>query len=169
MKGACGGDASSYWRATRATGKRLFANKSPEHIELEKQMLEDWMAELPAEDRKDVEKMIERKKEKEIDEETPLDPEFLKKYGHRILGYVEPDVQKIREERAKPWWAKEGEDPDAWEEDFKDSDYVMSRVWKEYKEFLKESQDEPMMGAQCWEIDDWPAEVKKKFAFSSMD
>lgn len=127
------------------------------------------MAELPEEDRKDVEKMIERKRKKEIDEETPLDPEFLKKYGHRILGYVEPDVPKIREERAKPWWAKEGEDPDAWEEDFKDPDYVMSRVWKEYKEFLKENPNEPMMGPGYWEFDDWPAEWKKKFAFSNME
>ena len=53
--------------------------------------------------------------------------------------------------------------------DDKDDDYAMSRVWKEYKEYLANTPTMPLRGPMNWDISEWTEEEKKEFSFDNMD
>jgi hypothetical protein len=61
----------------------------------------------------------------------------------------------------KPWYAGD--------EDDKDEDYAMSRVWKEYKDYLAECPTMHLRGPMNWDISEWTAAEKKEFLFDNMD
>jgi len=65
----------------------------------------------------------------------------------------------------KPWYTG-ARDRD---EDDKDDDYAMSRVWKEYKEYLANTPTMPLRGPMNWDISEWTEEEKKEFSFDNMD
>lgn len=62
-------------------------------------------------------------------------------------------------------WFKGGKRMD---EDQKDDDFVLSRVWKEYKEYLSSVPTKPLRGPPNWDLSKWSAAQKKQFSFDEM-
>jgi hypothetical protein len=65
----------------------------------------------------------------------------------------------------KPWYA----DACDWYENDRDENFVMTRVWKEYKDYLRDCPTAPLRGPMEWDITEWTEEEKKEFSFDSMD
>ncbi|KAL0949292.1 hypothetical protein HGRIS_009370 [Hohenbuehelia grisea] len=143
---------SNYDKVCKAIGKRLFANKSADDIALEKARFEEWKSSLEEEEAKDLEEV--EKEEAEDDEEEEEEDDEQEEAG-----------QKKRQEAEKPWFHDIG----SYDEDTKDSDFTLTRIWKELKAYLKESPNGPMRGAYVWDLSDWTYEEKKPFLFSTMD
>ncbi|KAH9840546.1 uncharacterized protein C8Q71DRAFT_412418 [Rhodofomes roseus] len=92
------------------------------------------------------------------------------------LQTLPADVQKEFEEEAdddddeeededdKPWW----HGGVAGIEDVKDEDFVLSRVWKEYKDYLSECPTKPLRGPPIWDLDKWSQADKAAFSFDAM-
>lgn len=55
------------------------------------------------------------------------------------------------------------------DEELKDPDFALSRVWKEYKEYLKFVPTLPLRGPPEWDITSWTDAQKRPFLFSTMD
>jgi hypothetical protein len=73
--------------------------------------------------------------------------------------------EEEREEDEKPWYARAC----AGDEDDKDPDYALTRVWKEYKDYLVNTPTMPMRGPMIWDISKWSEEEKREFSFDNMD
>lgn len=65
----------------------------------------------------------------------------------------------------KPWYTK-GKICD---ENLKNPDFTLSRVWKEYKEYISGAPSLPLRGPPKWDINKWTAAEKRPFEFSAMD
>jgi len=76
-------------------------------------------------------------------------------------------LKEIEKEDAKgkPWFMK-GEVED---ENLRDADLTLSRVWKDYKDILREYPDYPMRGSRYWDLTEWNDEEKKPFEFGGRD
>ncbi|KAL1743658.1 hypothetical protein HDZ31DRAFT_64850 [Schizophyllum fasciatum] len=74
------------------------------------------------------------------------------------------DEDSDAEEEEKPWWdgGEEG-----WE-DVKDEDFVLSRVWKEYKAYLSDVPTKPLRGPPQWDLTKWSKADKAMFSFDAM-
>jgi hypothetical protein len=129
----------SYHRVCQAIGMRLFKKKSKQTIALEKARLEEWIAGLDAEDQEYVLDSIKEAEEEAAD---------LAEQGH-----VE-----------QPWYTG----AENYDEDEKDRNFVLSRVWKEYKEYLRSVPSLPLSGPPYWDISDWSAEERKPFEFGQL-
>lgn len=78
---------------------------------------------------------------------------------------VKADLKEKEEEdddESEKFWFRKGEICD---EDEKDPDWVLSRVWKEYKSHLSSVPSGPMRGPGSWDINKWSAAQKKPFEF----
>jgi hypothetical protein len=69
---------------------------------------------------------------------------------------------KVKENEA---WYAGGKSSD---EQDKNPDFVLSRVWKEYKEHLATIPKGPMRGPGTWDISKWTTAQKKEFQFEFM-
>lgn len=80
---------------------------------------------------------------------------------------IEAELKEKEEEdddgSGKPWF-KKGKICD---EDEKDPDWVLTRVWKEYKSHLSSVPSGPMRGPGSWDISKWSAAQKKPFEFDN--
>jgi hypothetical protein len=121
---------SNYHLVCKAIGRRLFANKLPEVIAVEKARLEEWIHSLD----KEIQGRIREKMEEEASE-----------------GHV-----------GMPWY----HGGNASDEDEKDKNYTLSRVWKEYKAYLSLAPTVPLRGPPFWDISDWSEKDKQRFKFT---
>lgn len=129
---------SNYPLVCKAIGKRLFKDKSNEDREVEQARVEEWIETLDEDDRQRVQKRLREVSKDEADAAAN--------------GFV-----------PSPWFhgAKERD------EDDRDPDYVLSRIWKEYKEYLSSVPTMPMRGPADWDISKWATEEKKEFEFDA--
>jgi hypothetical protein len=75
---------------------------------------------------------------------------------------IEEDLKGEESEAKKEPWYADGKSSD---EQDKNQDFVLSRVWKEYKEHLATIPKGPMRGPGTWDISKWTAAQKKEFEF----
>jgi len=75
---------------------------------------------------------------------------------------IEEDLKEEESEAKKEPWYADGKSSD---EQDKNQDFVLSRVWKEYKEHLATIPKGPMRGPGTWDISKWTAAQKKEFEF----
>ncbi|TCD69881.1 hypothetical protein EIP91_005958 [Steccherinum ochraceum] len=68
------------------------------------------------------------------------------------------------EDDGKEWYERQGAD-----EDYKSSDFTLSRVWKEYKAYLQESPTKPLRGPPEWDLSKWSAAQRAQFSFNGMN
>jgi hypothetical protein len=91
--------------------------------------------------------------------------EWIKGLNPEEQTEVRQGIEEIeKEEKKKPWYfgGKSSDEQD------KDRDFVLSRVWKEYKEYLATVPRVPMRGPGSWDISRWTAAQKKPFEFAGM-
>lgn len=131
---------SNYNRVCQAIGWRLFNGKFEENTALEKARFEEWKKRL---DPKELKEMEARGGDEDEDEDDDDDEDNSK----------------------KPWYLKGARE----DEDAKHKDLVLSRIWKEYKDLLRESPTVPMRGPPIWDLTEWSHEEKKPFLFSEME
>ncbi|TRM67005.1 hypothetical protein BD626DRAFT_566052 [Schizophyllum amplum] len=80
-------------------------------------------------------------------------------------AFADPDaIDSDEEQEEKPWWdgGKEGA------EDVDDEDFVLSRVWKEYKGYLADVPTKPLRGPPKWDLTKWSKQEKAAFSFDAM-
>jgi len=79
------------------------------------------------------------------------------------------ELKALEEERKspefKPWYRK----GKVCNEKDKNPDFTLSRVWKEYKEYISGVPSLPMRGPAKWDISKWTAAERRPFEFSAMD
>lgn len=84
------------------------------------------------------------------------------------------EIKKTREEGDED----EDEDEDdgvAWydekgpDENHKSKDYTFSRVWKEYRTYLRECPEVPLRGPPEWDLTEWSDADKAPFSFDNME
>ncbi|KAJ6539614.1 hypothetical protein B0H19DRAFT_1269914 [Mycena capillaripes] len=102
------GCESDYDLVCKATGARLFQKSAADAATEEKARLDAWLASRSQEERDEFQKM--RREEAE-----------------------DPNGEDSDEEEDAGLWHAEGNES---EEDMKHDDFVLSRVWKEYKDYL---------------------------------
>ena len=56
-----------------------------------------------------------------------------------------------------------------YDEDAKSKNLVLSRIWKDYKDYLRGVPSCPMKGPREWDISRWTYEEKTPFLFSEMN
>ncbi|KAL4249122.1 hypothetical protein ABKN59_005764 [Abortiporus biennis] len=170
-------------------GKRLFGNEEYRSAdakaareELEKKRVDEWINNtLDEEERKEVLADLEEKKKDEERESKDLiiperymnkmyNSEEWKKIMEEVKANPEEQAElkkKEEEERARPWY-----ETDEAKEDSKDKQFVLSRIWKEYKDFIRDSGC-PYMDlphslfapiTQNWYLSDWDPEWLKEFS-----
>jgi hypothetical protein len=113
----------------KAVGKRLFENKTPDHLALDKARLVEFGKSLPEDQAIEVKNRIKK-----------LEKEFNEK---------------------KPWFmgARSSDEHDD------NPDFVLSRVWREYKGYLQGVPKKPLRGGPGWDITKWPDTTKVQFVF----
>jgi len=80
-----------------------------------------------------------------------------------VRAGMREDEEEAAEGRVnKPWYA-------GGDEDDKDPDYALSRVWKEYKDYLVGCPTVPVRGPIEWDISKWSPAERKDFSFDNMD
>lgn len=160
--------SSDYRFVTKAIGKRFFAEKTKADEELEKKMVDEWLESLePDLNERMMKRIRKRKEEDEADDSWMDDPKFRA----RIIGKL------VRKKDQKPWWFNASTED--WQkrfdndEDLDDEDFVMSKVWKKYKAFLKENPNEPELNEEympkryCkWDLTKWSGRMKEPFLLS---
>ncbi|KIM46333.1 hypothetical protein M413DRAFT_36146, partial [Hebeloma cylindrosporum] len=65
----------------------------------------------------------------------------------------------------KPWYNK----GKVCDEKTKNPDFTLSRVWKEYKDYISGAPSLPMRGPAKWDISKWTAAERRPFEFDAMD
>lgn len=79
------------------------------------------------------------------------------------------DLKALEKERKapafKPWYNK----GKVCDEKVKNPDFTLSRVWKEYKDYISEVPTLPMRGPAKWDISKWTTAERKPFEFGAMD
>ncbi|KAI0796911.1 hypothetical protein C8Q75DRAFT_802578 [Abortiporus biennis] len=170
-------------------GKRLFGNEEYRSAdakaareELEKKRVDEWINNtLDEEERKEVLADLEEKKKDEERESKDLiiperymnkmyNSEEWKKIMEEVKANPEEQAElkkKEEEERARLWY-----ETDEAKEDSKDKQFVLSRIWKEYKDFIRDNGC-PYMDlphslfapiTQNWYLSDWDPEWLKEFS-----
>lgn len=151
---------SEFHRVCKGIGKRLFGGVSREEAKaVHKARYDAWLRTLPADVRKDLveqnKSSEENENEDEEDEDEGEGDEEDKDEGGE--GEKEPKSKK-------PWWYDGVEGA----EDEKDSDFALTRVWKEYKDYLSESPTLPLRGPPIWDLNEWDEADKAPFSFDNM-
>ena len=91
--------------------------------------------------------------------------EWIKGLKTEVQAEVREGIKEMeKEHQKKPWYAG-GTSSD---EQDKDRDFVLSRVWKEYKGYLATVSKGPMRGPGSWDISQWTAAQRREFAFDEM-
>lgn len=91
--------------------------------------------------------------------------EWMKGLKAEAQAEVREDIKEMEgKDKSKPWYAG-GKSSD---EQDKDRDFVLSRVWKQYREYLATVPKTPMRGPRSWDISKWTAAQKKEFEFAGM-
>jgi len=110
-------------------------------------------------------RLFKDKSEEYVTMEKARLKEWMKGLKAKLQAEVRDGVKGMEKEaREKPWYAG-GKSSD---EHDKNRDFVLSRVWKEYKEYLKTVPKDPMRGPGTWDISKWTAAQKKEFEFAGM-
>ncbi|KAH8094884.1 hypothetical protein BXZ70DRAFT_342219 [Cristinia sonorae] len=131
------GGMGKYYKVANGIGRRLFKDKSPETIALEKARVEEWLLTLPAEEQEEIKKMREEAEEDEDEEDEEDDGEWFEEKGY--------------------------------DEDYDHRNFVLSKVWKEYKGHLQTCPTKPLRGPPEWDISKWSAAQRAQFSFDNMD
>lgn len=76
----------------------------------------------------------------------------------------EAEEEEEEDESTEPWYS--GSDAD--EED-EDDNYILSRVWKEYKAYLAEVPTKPLRGPANWDISKWKKSDLQQFTMDGSD
>jgi hypothetical protein len=131
-------EGSTYHLVCKAIGRRLFKDKSPEVVAMEKARLQEWIASL----------------------------------GKAVQAHVRAALKENEEEAVEA--AAEGHVEKAWyaggkasDEHDKDPDYTLSRVWREYREFLFTVPTKPLRGPPNWDISKWSEAQRQPFKFGN--
>lgn len=66
-------------------------------------------------------------------------------------------------ENSVPWFEAKGAD-----EAYSSRDFTLSRVWKEYKAYLRECPTVPLRGPPYWDISSWTDEERAEFTFKGL-
>lgn len=85
-----------------------------------------------------------------------------------ITGLDEEDRAEVRENLKEQAQEKASKTKKAWYAgagDVDDDDHVLSRVWKEYKQYLAGVPKKPLCGPGTWDISKWTAAQKEEFKF----
>ncbi|KAF8969504.1 hypothetical protein BDZ97DRAFT_1653923, partial [Flammula alnicola] len=131
---------SMYGPLCKGIARRLFQGKTEDDFALELEQLQEWANGLDADEKKEV----------------------------------RAKIKKIADERAaaaasgktiKPWYAQ----GKVYDEDDEDDDFKLSRVWKDYKEYLSGVPRMPLRGPAKWDISKWTAAERRLFEFAAMD
>jgi hypothetical protein len=115
-----------YYLVCKVIGKRLFRHKSKHVLALEKARLAEWVSSHDADERRLLKKNI-RKERRDA-----------------VAAAEEGRVQKR-------WYSGAGD----FDEDEKDRDFVLSGVWKKYKDYLRNVPKEPLEGPPEWDLKKW--------------
>ncbi|THH30689.1 hypothetical protein EUX98_g3495 [Antrodiella citrinella] len=137
-----GSGMGKYTKVLNAIGRRVFnvKDQTPESQALEKARVEEWITTLPAEEQEEIRKIRAERPEEEEEEEDEDDRE------------------------SKYWYDEDGAD-----EDYDHRSFVLSRVWKEYKGYLKDCPNKPRRGPPEWDLSKWSDAQKAPFLFDNMD
>lgn len=125
-----------YFLVCKAIGERLFKDKTNRGLALDEARLQEWANGLD-----DNSRDLVRKKLKEIAKKKERAP--------------------VDGKQEKPWYVGAGED----DEDKKDPDFALPRVWKEYKKYLSGVPSKPLRGPENWDISKWTTAQRKEFEF----
>lgn len=68
-------------------------------------------------------------------------------------------------ETSQPWYITNK----VCQENYEAPPFKLSRVWKEYKEYLKGCPRYPVLGPAEWDLSKWTSEDKRPFEFDGMD
>ncbi|KAL1717613.1 hypothetical protein EV715DRAFT_202865 [Schizophyllum commune] len=143
---------SDFASVCKGIGKRLFKDKSVEETKaLHLARQKEWFEGLEGEERETMEEVMNESDGEDDDEDMEEDGGEKEKEGSQKEG--------------KAWWhgGREGA------EDEKDEDFVLSRVWKEYKEYLSDVPTKPLRGPPQWDLTKWSKADKARFSFDAMD
>ena len=109
------------------------------------------------------------KSEKEFALEIGQMKEWIDGLDDEEKEEVSADLKALEKKRKapefKPWYNK----GKVCDEKVKDPDFTLSRVWKEYKEYISGAPSLPMRGPAKWDISKWTAAERRPFEFSQMD
>ncbi|KAI5891236.1 uncharacterized protein SCHCODRAFT_02628501 [Schizophyllum commune H4-8] len=147
---------SDFASVCKGIGKRLFKDQSVEEMKaLHLARQKEWFEGLEGEERKTMEEVMNESDDDEDEEEDDDEDEDMEEGGAEDQGKKE----------GKPWWSggREGA------EDEKDADFVLSRVWKEYKDYLSDVPTKPLRGPPQWDLTKWSKADKARFSFDAMD
>lgn len=127
-----------YGAVCKAIGNRLFGGTEAENKALAQARLQEWT--------------------------NTLDPTSQNLVRRRLKEITDEEAEAIAEGKSKePWFAGANEG----DEDEANPDFVLSRVWKEYKQYLAGSPSMPLRGPPNWDISSWTAEQKRLFEFDA--
>jgi hypothetical protein len=138
---------AGYADICRAIALRLFGSRTPaERRALERARVEEWVAHMEPEDRKDY---LEAKKRREADEAEEEEEE-------------DKDKDKDKDEE----WFKGGAGVD---ESKKPRGMALVTVWQMYRSRVNAAPNCPMRGPPEWDISEWTENDRKEFLFDNMD
>jgi hypothetical protein len=117
-----------------------------------------------------------------------------KAIGKRLFGKKSPETIQLEKARLEEWIAsldkgdqaavkrhiEEAEEDEtekvdwfkgaqAVQEDADDDDFILSRVWKEYKQCLSSVPNKPLRGPPVWDLSRWSEADKRPFHFDNME
>jgi hypothetical protein len=90
-----------------------------------------------------------------------LDEKALKAFERKDDDDEDKDDDDDNE---NPWW-KDGKN---FNENVRNTDFTLSRIWPEYREIVRESPSMPMMGGHDWDISKWTKAERAPFEFANM-
>ncbi|KAK0482064.1 hypothetical protein EDD18DRAFT_1201854 [Armillaria luteobubalina] len=109
-------------------------------------------------------RLFNSKSEEQVALEKARVEEWLKGLDKETRKRMEEEEDDEDEDEAD--WFEGGSKHD---EDVKSKNLVLSRTWKDYKDYLRGVPSCPMKGPGEWDISRWTYEEKKPFLFSEMD
>jgi hypothetical protein len=110
-------------------------------------------------------RLFKNKSEEYIALEKARLEEWMKGLKAEVQAEVKEAIKETEKDQKKKLWYAGGNSSD---EHDKDRDLVLSRVWKEYREYLATVPRAPMRGPGSWDITKWTAAQKKEFEFAGM-
>ena len=129
-------DCPEYGYLSRAIARRLFKDKSEADFKLEMDRLNEWVAGLEEGEEKDV-------------------------FGEAVKELAAKRATEASKGKQVKHWFSEGEVCD---EDVKNTDFTLSRIWKEYKSHTKD-----ISGRNEWDLTKWSEAERKACSFDAMD
>lgn len=91
--------------------------------------------------------------------------EWLNSLDEEMQAEVKEMMEQDKEDDLTPWY-QSGKDEN---ENERYEDLAMVRVWKDYKDYLRECPTLPFRGPGEWDLTKWSHEEKRPFLFSEMD